>query len=293
MIRRGHGYDHCEAGALINPVNGHRGQLIKKGIKPKDYMKENKKTLREIQHINKELEIERHIEPEPLYKLSQFQNVSSRVFEDNNKEPFKILDNNFLRKGQNQIRQENLTIESKISRAQLEMKLNEENEINNICSSPRKPPVFVDINECAPKHNVNFIKQNKIENIKKLERNNSKNDITTKTASLARHEEFGRVPEYLENRKQQWQAEEEYRRANLPDPDCPRGMVVMPESERLETLETLRTSRDEAMRQLNNMPFIIETLSQRRKHEMLESKIKEIESAIGLFSRQKVFIAKD
>lgn len=293
MIRRGQGYDHCAMSDLINPVNGHRGMLIKKGITPKDYMKENRKQIKDIQNINRENNYDKQIEPEPLYKLTQFQNVPSRVFDENNKEPYKQLDGNYLRKGQNQNRHENLTIEARIIRQQLEQKLQEESELNECTLSPRKPPVFLDINKSAPKHEINFIKQNRTDSIKKFEKNNSNKEISNKTASLARHEEFGKVPNYLENRRHQWQLEEQERIANLPDPDCPKGMILMPEKERIETLETLKNSRNEAMKQLSNMPFIIETPSQRKKHDLLENKIKEIESAIALFSRQKVFIAKE
>jgi len=107
----------------------------------------------------------------------------------------------------------------------------------------------------------------------------------------AHHREYGRVPEYLEERKQQWEDEAAERRRRAPDPSCPPGMMVMPEEERVATLETLMKSKKECMSQLERMPFVIETPSMKRKQDALESKMKEIENAIGIFSKKKVYVA--
>ena len=271
--------------------------LEKKGITPKDYMKENRKQLKESQRNNRDLLDEHDREPEPLYKLSQFQNVPARVFEESNKAPYKQLDGSFLRRGENDKRHEDLTMEAKMIRRQLEQKLRRESEMNAVePASPRKPPVFLDVAQCASKRDVDFISQNRVEAVNPNVMKFSQKGINSKSETLldmGKHEEFGRVPAYLENRKQQWADEEAERIANAPDPNCPRGMMLMPERERVDTLETLKRSLHEAMNQLSAMPFVIETPSLRRKHELLESKIKEIENAIGLFSRQKVYIAKE
>lgn len=46
----------------------------------------------------------------------------------------------------------------------------------------------------------------------------------------------------LEERKEQWRKEEEERRRNAPDPATPAGHTLMPESERQETLQSLKES---------------------------------------------------
>lgn len=46
----------------------------------------------------------------------------------------------------------------------------------------------------------------------------------------------------LEERKEQWHKEEEERRRNAPDPTAPAGHTLMPESERQETLKSLKES---------------------------------------------------
>ena len=105
------------------------------------------------------------------------------------------------------------------------------------------------------------------------------------------HENFGRVPKYLRNRKEQAQREKEAEAARAPDPNCPKGMKLMPEEERVQTLEVLQNSREEAINQLAKMPFVLETPSAKRKHAELEMKLKEIEAALSLFNKQKVYIA--
>lgn len=102
---------------------------------------------------------------------------------------------------------------------------------------------------------------------------------------------FGRIPKYLLERKEQWAREEEERRLNAPDPDCPPGMVLLDEDERLRTLRVLRKSLDEARLQMNYLPLRIETPSQIRRKNVLEAKLQEIEDAIKVFDRSKVYVA--
>lgn len=102
---------------------------------------------------------------------------------------------------------------------------------------------------------------------------------------------FGRIPKYLLERKEQWAREEEERRLNAPDPDCPPGMMLLDEDERLRTLRVLRKSLDEARLQMNYLPLRIETPSQIRRKNVLEAKLQEIEDAIKVFDRSKVYVA--
>jgi hypothetical protein len=67
----------------------------------------------------------------------------------------------------------------------------------------------------------------------------------------------------------------------------------MPESERQSTLAVLQQSKEEALRQLRSLPFNVETPSQIKRQADLEGKLREIERAVGLFSKPKVFVALD
>ena len=215
--------------------------MKKKGLVPKDHMKENRKQLKEFQTKNKDMLEASHHEPEPLYKLSQFQNIDSRVFEESTKAPYREgLEGEFLRKGQSENRQNDLIVNSKMTREQMQKKLNDESNAANAngCNSPRKASVP---HETAKLHhrNTDYINRNKSEAVSVMKMADMKK-THVKNEDAPRHESFGKVPTYLEDRKSQWAAEEEYRRINAPDPDCPRGMVVMPEAERVDTLNTLK-----------------------------------------------------
>ena len=52
---------------------------------------------------------------------------------------------------------------------------------------------------------------------------------------------FGR---YLRERQEAWQKEAEQRKRNVPDTACPPGHVMLPDSERLETLRMLKKSKE-------------------------------------------------
>ena len=114
-----------------------------------------------------------------------------------------------------------------------------------------------------------------------------------KDDSPSKHEAYGQVPGYLQQRKKRWEEEERIREMNKPDQDCPEGMVCMPEEERLNTLAVLTQSEEEAKRELFSMPLTVETIAHTKKKNALEAKLKEIEDAKKIFSRPKVFIAMD
>ena len=67
----------------------------------------------------------------------------------------------------------------------------------------------------------------------------------------------------------------------------------MPEDERLSTLESLQESKTECLRLLSKLPFVLDTVSSRKKQDVCENKLKEIDNAIKIFQKPKVFIALD
>ena len=69
-------------------------------------------------------------------------------------------------------------------------------------------------------------------------------------------------------------------------------MCLMPDAERVQTLQVLQQSKEDALQQLRRMPFVIETPSMRKKQENLENKLREIDNAVAIFSKDKVYVAK-
>ena len=77
------------------------------------------------------------------------------------------------------------------------------------------------------------------------------------------------------------------------DAECPPGMVRMDESERVETLRVMTASLAECKRKLQKLPLSSDTPSAIRRRNELEGKMKELEGAITIFSRPKVFVVND
>jgi len=103
-------------------------------------------------------------------------------------------------------------------------------------------------------------------------------------------ENYGKVPAYLQERKVELAEAAAARKAAEEAEAVPPGMRLLPEAERLQTLELLGKSRAETERQLQRMPFNVETPSQIRMKAELEGRLKEIEEAERAFSRKRIFV---
>ena len=285
-----HHHARANIAALIQPDNGYRGEMARKGKQLKNHMKENLKNIRATESKARE---QRELASQPtkeLYKLSQFREVEPRVYESSTNENRRPSMDGFLTKGISERRLEERIQDGREKRAQLEKSMEDARYVADKPPTPRKlsVPRSTDIAKLAPRNNANFIQKNRVKTLMMIPPRGDE-----KQEEVKRHDSFGRVPQYLEQRKSQWEEEKEEIRRRAPDPNCPPGMKLMPEEERLHTLEVLRTSQIEAMKQLQAMPFVIETPSLKRKQVMLEDKLREIENAMALFSRTKVFIARD
>jgi hypothetical protein len=284
-------------GQYLNPENGYRGALEKRGIQPKNHMKDNMKDIRLTEMRNRQKKDDESRPAKPLYKLPQFQNIETRVYDsapgkENSPRRRSDEDENppqFLSRGQSELRREELAREKRAIRDQLERKMEEERQFAESADGSRKAavPRSNDLAIIKGPSNADFINRNKVQAITMLPKSRPQEERDYK------HDEFGRLPKYLEERKNQWAEEEEAKRRRRPDPDCPPGMVLMPESERVSTLEVLQQSHEEAMNQMRKLPFVIETPSMRKKQEFLEGKLREIEHAISIFSKPKVYVSLD
>ena len=139
----------------------------------------------------------------------------------------------------------------------------------------------------AERSNENFVSRNR-KGAQETQLKPEAAAATSPKGGKALHEDFGKMPNYLLKRRQEWDEEEDVRQANMPDKDCPPGMSLMPEGERLETLAVLTRSQETAKDTLRRMPLVIETQGQVRRKNELDAKLKEIEDAIVIFSREKV-----
>ena len=293
-VVRGSNHQRSSVADIISPTDGHRGEMLRKGQKIKDHMKENLQIMRDVEARSRDLrEIARQPEKE-LYKLAQFRDVSARV-SDEKPESARVIrpasDGEYLTKGISERRRDDQALKGRIKRAELDKKMEDARQIaDKPTSTPRKSsvPKANDLAKMDDRSNADFITRNKVKAVSMIP-----SQAVTKAPGSARHESFGKVPNYLEQRKAQWEEEKEEVRRRAPDPNCPSGMCLMPEEERLNTLDVLKESKSDALRQLQALPFVIETPSLIRKQQQLENKLREIDNAVSLFSKPKVYIAKE
>ena len=113
------------------------------------------------------------------------------------------------------------------------------------------------------------------------------------SSTSSRHKSYGKVPRYITQRKERIaQAEQERARKQEFEPPEP-GLVLLDESERLKTLALLETNEKTIKYDLVNIPFSMNPQRAGRLREALTLRLKEIEDAKAIFSKEKVFVEKD
>lgn len=103
----------------------------------------------------------------------------------------------------------------------------------------------------------------------------------------------GHVPQYLLERRDLWRREAEARQHSQPDPAMPPGHTRMPENQRLETLSSLLQSQSQLLRELVLLPAGADSLRAQSHRAELDRKLVQVEEAIKIFSRPKVFVKMD
>ncbi|CAF3638761.1 unnamed protein product [Rotaria sp. Silwood1] len=103
----------------------------------------------------------------------------------------------------------------------------------------------------------------------------------------------GRVPHYIEKIKEKRDEEIYQAHINAPDPECPSGHVKIDNNQRVSTLAQLQSNRAELEKKLCHLPIRNDSVTLRRTKENIEKKIIELDEAIQIFSKPKVFIKMD
>eukprot|EP00904_Undaria_pinnatifida_P009302 jgi/Undpi1/5501/HiC_scaffold_2.g00780.m1 len=149
--------------------------------------------------------------------------------------------------------------------------------------TPKKEavPKAAEVARLAPRSSRDFVTANRVRATEMKARNVSDEGGTFT------HDSYGRVPDYLVSRQEEWEREAERRRAEAPDPSCPPGMKLMPEEERLKTLGLLQENELACQAQLNKFPLVVQTPLLRRRVDDLNEKLKEIDAAKAIFGRAR------
>ncbi|XP_070761141.1 enkurin domain-containing protein 1 [Enoplosus armatus] len=250
-----------------------------------DFGKENVRRLREIQRRCKEQEAERaQSRPVPvraLWTSSKYQNVPSRVMVQLqvSSPTAKPQCQNFLKAHSNGGSTAPPRPHSKTSPVALQRPAS--------CNSIQDQSLQL----LVQGQTIDFIKHNaRAAGKTELRRPQSLTNLSDKPIPSAVK---GQVPQYLEERKEQWHKEEEERRRNLPDRTIPAGHTLISESERQETLKSLKETHRSLVTELLSLPLKADSLSVRSRRAHLDCRLSEIEEAIKIFSREKVYIKID
>ncbi|NWR57694.1 ENKD1 protein, partial [Bucorvus abyssinicus] len=272
------------------------GLPVKHRKQSKDHEKENVRRIKEIQKRCKEKErAQEHSQPKPvraLWKSQKYENVESKVkarLQESSPPPHpeavKFL-RAYSRCGPG------IKPDRPLSPRPARMKAGTDPEAPEALDAETKIQV--------EGRSIDFIKHN-ARNAKRapLRRSQSLQALAELLEQRHREQEEyntkqkGHVPQYLLERKELWRRQTEERLRNLPDPDMPPGHTLMPEGQRLETLGNLKQSQEQLVKDLVMLPVRADTLSVQKRREDLERKLSQIEEAIKIFSRPKVFIKLD
>ncbi|XP_067671204.1 enkurin domain-containing protein 1-like [Haliotis asinina] len=267
---------------MMMQVDGQRygtSHYNRPGSRSKDHIQENVRRMRQIQRRSKQREQVSQQPVKVLWKSAKFSDVQSKIKDDIERPPSAPRPHsaNYLRAH---------------SRAGPPVKLE---------SRPCTPDPEVSVPHAADAKNtklirrdIDFIKLNgrtvKHTKMQRAPSLTALDDLKKRDEDKLHNYQRGEVPKYLRNRQASWKQEEAERLANTPDPAMPPGHKMMPEAERTETLGLLRKKQDDLTRQLQALPLRNDTFRVRTCKQELENKIAEVEEAIKIFSRPKVFV---
>ncbi|CAG5132510.1 unnamed protein product [Candidula unifasciata] len=249
-------------------------------FRTRNQLTENVRRMREIQRRCKQREAEKQECVKALWKSQKYSTVESKIKQEVlNPQTPRPSSANFLRAH---------------SRAGPPVKLQSRPCTPDVSHKTTVPPASIANDVKLIRHDFDFIKVNGV-NAKKAtlprpQSLTSLDNFKKRQEELLSHHEMGKVPGYLNKRKQEWQKNEEDRVANTPDPSMPVGHRQLPENERKDTLDLLLKKQDEVIRQMQRLPIGADTVRVKQERQSLEKQLVEVEEAIKIFSRPKVFV---
>lgn len=272
--------------SMLLQVEGHSAFSAGRKTKaePKDHVKENVRRMRQIQRASREKDEEKQAPVKALWKSTKYEEVSSKVRDELSRAPHNPRPHsaNYLRAH---------------SRTGWAPQSARPASVEPPVEKLTVPRSHTAREVRLQRHDIDFVKLNGM-TAKRIPMRRSPSltqldDLKKKHADDISQYQRGEVPKYLQKRKTEWKQEEEERVASIPDPDMPEGHRLMGHEERTQTLGKLRATQTDLLQQLNSMPIRTDTMRMRSRKEELEKKLVEIEEAIKIFSRPKVFVRLD
>ena len=104
------------------------------------------------------------------------------------------------------------------------------------------------------------------------------------------HKSYGKTPKYIQNMKIAQEFKKEIENKLKEEKNYPKGTRLLSENERIKTLNGLNESKKELLEQIEKLPISMRTVAVNHKRDELFKKLDEIEDAIKMFERKKVFV---
>ncbi|TPX67146.1 hypothetical protein CcCBS67573_g07600 [Chytriomyces confervae] len=260
-------------GMALKPSRGLRDDIVFAGGKPKDHLRENYRRLKDMQKDMKALEIQlqEKAKPPPVpFKMKKFEHVQAKL---STHRP------------------------SGVGMSQREFQSASDGASDGSSQYNQSRPSTADSSNRAPSlashgsttSSRNYIHLNAIKAKEpKLKQSNS--DLSQE---VKRSTKMGELPKYLLDRKMEW-AEREKERLDALKRECiPKGMKLIPDQERIDTLNFLKDTQQKLLTELSHFALVVESAKLQKRRSALEKKLCEIEEAIGVFSRKKVYVNAD
>ena len=101
---------------------------------------------------------------------------------------------------------------------------------------------------------------------------------------------YGKVPEYLNKYNREREAAQRQRLIDEENAKLPAGTRLMPDEERVQTLNELKFAVKQTNTELEKLPIVAKSLRMAQHKRDLEEKLTKLERAIETFSKNKVYI---
>ena len=156
----------------------------------------------------------------------------------------------------------------------------------------KKPPLptIDDAPVILPKIYKNYVKEN-IQLIvdKKIPQ---KKYVDNSEVPEVKHKNYGKVPEYIKKYEMEREFERQEKLRRKEELKYPKGTKLLSEEERVKTLQNLIKTQQELSLILEKMPITNRSTNIQIRKEKMMKKLIELDKAIEMFSKKRVFVKK-
>ncbi|RNA36308.1 enkurin domain-containing 1 [Brachionus plicatilis] len=248
--------------------------------KPKNYIASNTHKIRELMKKAKEREAQKEFKlaekNAPIKVTEKYKDVQSKVKENLQKEPLAPRDSN----------KEFLRAHSKtgqISRPQSARPSTAGSTKTNRSTSSKDDIDFV-------RQNRELAKEPRMKRAPSMEMLKNVQEKLNKDMEKYNEKIKGKIPNYLEQRKEYIKKSTDEYVKNLPDPEQPPGHRKLSDDERVGTLNLLQETHKKLLSELNSLPIRNDTFRIQTTKSEMEKRLIQIDEAIKIFSKPKVFV---